>query len=442
MVVLAFCFLTILADGFDLIIYGATLPSLMAQWGLSKSALANVHSATLAALMVGFLVAGPLADRFGRRVVMLGGSTWFSIMCTACALAPNFASFGFFRIAAGIGLGAVVPSAVALTAEFAPRKNRQLFNGITLTGYPAGGIITALAALAILPSAAAIKAAAKAGAPAEDWRILYGIAAAFLVVVPLMYFLLPESPSYLLHRGRKEEAETIARTYRLDFETLQDEQRAHEAADNRSGYRLVLSRRFLVSTIIFTIIMFCTQVLVYGPNTWLPSMISSMGFGGTQGTMALLMLQIGAAVGTIIGAILVDRGGATKTIVPYFVLGAASLLFLAYGEDIGAVGIFVGAFFAGVGTVGTSTLMYGVIAAHYPTAARSSAIGFTLGLGRFGAILAPQIGAIFATARDGLIAFMVPALIGAVLVLLLAVTSRASGPAARPEQETDPVAAE
>ncbi|MDV7268988.1 MFS transporter, partial [Rhodococcus oxybenzonivorans] len=182
--------------------------------------------------------------------------------------------------------------------------------------------------------------------------------------------------------------------------------------------------KYVVATVIFTLIMFCTQVLSYGPNTWLPSMTKEMGFGGMQGMLALMMLQIGAAVGTIIGAILIDRGGATQTIVPYFLLGAVALGALAYGTELGVVGIFIAAFFAGVGTIGTSTLMYGVIAAHYPASSRSSAIGFTLGIGRLGAILGPQLGAIFATPRSGLIAFMVPSIAGAALVGVLALVQR------------------
>lgn len=422
--VLAICFLTILADGFDLIIYGATLPSLMEQWGLSKHQLANVHSMTLAGLMVGFLVAGPLADRIGRRIVLIGGGAWFSVLCTLCAFAPNFGTFGAARVLAGLGLGAVVPSAVALANEFAPAGRRQLFNGITLMGYAVGGILTTLAALALIPGAEALKEAARAGAPDQSWRIMYGIAAAFLLLIPFMWLRLPESPSFLVTRGRDAEAAEIAATYGMDFDRIVDEQRAHEALSNKGGYQLLLSPKYVVATIIFTLIMFCTQVLSYGPNTWLPSMTKEMGFGGVQGTLALMMLQIGAAAGTLVGAVLVDRGEAPRVVVPYFLIGAVSLAALAYGTELGAAGIFIAAFFTGVGTIGTSTLMYGVIASYYPAASRSSAIGFTLGIGRLGAILGPQIGAIFATPRQGLLAFTVPCLVGAVLVGVLALLHR------------------
>jgi AAHS family benzoate transporter-like MFS transporter len=242
-----------------------------------------------------------------------------------------------------------------------------------------------------------------------------------IVLVPILYFALPESPSFLATRGRDEETLVVATRFGTELSATDV-----PLAGPKGSVRLLLSPRYLFATIVFTAVMVCCQILVYGPNTWLPSMTNEMGFGGIQGTLALMMLQFGAVVGTVGGALLVDRGGATRTIVPYFLLGAVSLLALAFGTDLGAAGLFVAAFAAGVGTVGTSTLMYGVIAAHYPTASRGSAIGFCLGIGRFGAILGPQIGALFASPRAGLVAFTVPALVGALLVLVLARAQRAS----------------
>ncbi|WP_370182210.1 MFS transporter [Rhodococcus wratislaviensis] len=415
--VLALCFATILADGYDLIVFGATLPSLMHQWGLEKSALADVHSMTLCGLMVGFLVAGTLADRIGRRAVILAGVTWFSLLCLVCAFAPSFTVFGIGRVLSGVGLGAVVPAAVALASEFATARRKQLFNGITLTGYPIGGVLATVAALIVLPGADAL---AKSTPPSEQWRLLYLLGGALIVLVPILYFALPESPSLLAARGRDEEAREVANRFGIELTATE----ARPADQAKGGIRLLLSRRYLFATAIFTAVMFCCQILVYGPNTWLPSMTKELGFGGTQGILALMMLQFGAVVGTIVGALLVDRGGATQTIIPYFLLGAIALLALAFGTELGAAGLFVAAFAAGVGTVGTSTLMYGVIAAHYPTAIRASAIGFCLGIGRIGAILGPQIGALFATPRAGLLAFMVPSLVGAGLILVLALSTR------------------
>ncbi len=416
LVVVALCFLTIVADGFDLIIYGATVPSLVKEWGLAPTTIANIGSLTLVGLMIGFLVAGRLADRFGRRTVLLVGGTWFSLACAVCAFAPNVEFFATARFLAGLGLGGVVPSAVALTAEYAPAGRRMLYNGLMLCGYPIGGVLATFVALAVLPTSEAIAAAA---VPDQSWRIMYGLGAAYIVIIPVMLFLLPESASYLALSGKIEKAERLARTYQLDWQAILAEKKAKDSGSAKTGFSELFSPRYRVSMILFILIMFCIQVLVYGPNTWLPKMAADMGFAGMQGTWALMMLQVGAVVGTILGAVLIDRGGTRTVVIPYFLLGAVALLVMAFAQTIGGGGLFAGAFFAGMGTVATSTLMYGVLAVHFPTSSRSSAVGLALGIGRFGAILGPQVGAIFASPRAGLIAFTVPAVIGAILVLLL-----------------------
>lgn len=433
--ILALCFLTMLADGFDLIIYGATLPSLMAQFGQSKSALANVHSVTLAALMIGFLVAGPLADRIGRRTPIIIGTLAFSLLNGACAVATSFALFATFRISSGLFLGAVVPSVIALVSEYAPRGKRQLYNGTAMIGYPVGGILVTAVALTVLPTAAEI---ANAATPLGNWRWTYAAAGLFLILVPIMFFKLPESPGYLIAKGRNSEALRIADNWGVDRETLLAQKAASDEAGT-GGYRLILSKNYLVATIIFTAVVFCSQVLTYGPNTWLPSMTAEMGFVGTQGTWALMMLSIGAIPGTIIGSRIADGSSANRTIILYYLLGAASLLALAFGTELGTVGIFIASFFTGFSVTGATSMMYGVIANHYPVSSRGSAVGFCVGVARFGGILGPQIGAIFVSPQTGLLAFMSLAILGAVLVGVLRTYEARKG---QPEMADDIVAIE
>ncbi|MFT3660733.1 MAG: MFS transporter [Gordonia sp. (in: high G+C Gram-positive bacteria)] len=416
--VLALCFFAMLGDGFDLTIYGSTLPSLMHQFGTDKQTLANIHSATLAAMMVGFILAGPIADRIGRRLPIIVGTLLFSLFNGACLFADSLGTFGTFRILSGIFLGTVVPSVIALVAEFAPAGKRQVFNGIAMIGYPVGGILVTAISLTVLPTAAELTAAAEAGSPLENWRLVYGFAAIFLVLVPIMIWRLPESPGYLMATGREEESLVVIREWGVDPGVVYADKKAADDA-GAGGYRLLLSNRYVVATIIFTLVVFCQQVLTYGPNTWLPAMTAAMGFAGMQGTWALLCMSFGSVVGTYIGARIADKGGATRTIIPYFVLCAISLTALAYGEAIGAVGIFVAAFLTGFSVTGSTALMYGIIAAYYPVSSRGSAVGFCVGIARCGGILGPQIGAVFVSPRAGLLAFMVLAILGAALVAVL-----------------------
>ncbi len=421
--VVALCFMTIVADGFDLIVYGATVPSLLDEpgWEMSHGSAGLIGTWTLAGLMVGFLLAGPITDRIGRRNVMMVGVLWFSAGSAACALAQSPEFFGFARFLTGIGLGGVVPSAVALTIEFAPKGRRQLYNGLMLTGYSVGGIISALAAIALLPE--------------HSWRLMYTIAALYVVVLPVMYLRLPESVNYFVVQGRTSEARALADQYRLDFDAMAAEHAeqaaaASEETEGRRGYRLLLSHRFRMSAILFVLTGFCAQLIVYGLNTWLPQLMREAGYPLGSSLQFLLVLQVGAIIGAVGGSLLADRFGSKRVVIPFFLVGALSLLVLSQKLDI--VFLMVAVAGAGLGTIGTSTLTYGYVAEHFPASCRGSAVGAVMGLARFGAILGPLLGGWILGSNIGhewnFYAFALPALIAAVFVALVPKIMTPAGP--------------
>ncbi|MET9216157.1 MULTISPECIES: MFS transporter [unclassified Nocardia] len=428
--VVMLCFLTIVADGYDLIVYGATVPSLLEEpgWGMSKAAAGLIGSWTLVGLMVGFLVAGPLADRIGRRKIMLAGVAWFSLGCAICAVATSPEFLGAARFFTGIGLGGVVPSAVALTAEFAPRNRKQIYNGLMLTGYSFGGIIASLAAIALLPD--------------HGWRVLYGIGAVCVIVLPVMYFWLPESVNYLVARGRDDEAAELATTYGLDLDVIRAEQRAQvvateQGAERSGGYRQLLTGEYLPSLLLFVVVCFCGQLIGYGLSTWLPQIMRQAGYPLGSSLQFLLVLQVGAVVGMIGGSLLADRFGSKRVLVPFFLIGAISLLVLSRKVDTAVLMVAVAG--AGLGSIGSSSLTYGYIAARYPASCRGSAVGAAMGLGRVGSILGPMVGGWILgsslAAYWNFYAFAVPAVLAAIIVILLpgATSAGVAEPVAEPK---------
>ncbi|MFJ4192536.1 MFS transporter [Pseudomonas sp. NPDC089534] len=413
LLVVVLCFLTIVADGYDLIVYGATVPSLMAEpgWNMTPAVAGMIGGWTLAGLMVGFLVSGWLTDRLGRRNLIMVGVLWFSVGSALCATAQSPQMLGVFRFFSGIGLGGVVPCAVALTIEYAPRQRRQLYNGLMLTGYSVGGIVSALAALALLPE--------------HSWRTLYALGGLYVLVLPVMYFLLPESVNYLVSRGRLDEARTLGQRYAIDVDRLLQEQAAQHrpqpVMQGSIGYRLLFSGMFRGAAILFIFGMFCTQLIIYGLNTWLPHLMREAGYPLGSSLQFLLVLQLGAVIGTLAGAVFADRVGSKKVVVPYYLIGAVSLLALSQKPDV--AWLMLAVFGAGLGTIGASTLMYGFLAAYFPTTCRGAAVGAALGIGRAGAILGPMIGGWIVGAhldhQWNFYAFALPAVLAALFASLI-----------------------
>lgn len=308
-------------------------------------------------------------------------------------------------------MGGVVPSAVALSVEYAPKGRRQLYNALTLTGYSVGGIVSALLAIALLHE--------------HGWRTLYALGACYALILPIMVFLLPESVDFLVERGRMREARALAARYSLDLDQIlrdKDAQRASQGtAQAASGYRLVLSREFRATALLLAFMAFCLQLIVYGLNAWLPQLMRAAGYPLGSSLQFLLVMQFGAVVGMLGGAWLADRVGARRVMFPFLVIGGVSLI--ALSQKLGATWLMLAVFGAGLGSIGTSSLIYGYIAAHFPTSCRGSALGGAQAVGRFGSILGPMIGGWIVGANLGLqwnfYAFALPAIVAATVVPLI-----------------------
>ena len=408
--VVILCFLTIAVDGYDLIVYGATVSALFAEpgWGLSASGAGMIGSWTLAGLMLGLLGAGSLSDRIGRRNLIMAGVLWFSIGSLLCGLAHSPTQLGLARFLTGVGLGSVVPSSVALTVEYAPRNRRQLYNAIALTGYAVGGVICALLAMSLLHS--------------HGWRVLYGAGALYVVILPIMYFFLPESVNFLVDRNRMNEARELAARYSIDFDrVLADnahQRQLHSASGELSGFKLVMSADWRSAVLLFAVVCFCGQIVVYGMNVWLPTLMRKAGYPLGPSLQFLLVMQFGAVAGNLFGAWLADRMGSRKILVSLFIVCALSLLVMSQKPDY--IWLMLAVFGAGLGSIGSTTLGYGYIAAYFPASCRGSAIGTAQGLGRIGSVLGPMIGGWVVEANLGhqwnFYVFAIPSVIAAVMV--------------------------
>ncbi|MCI2418047.1 aromatic acid/H+ symport family MFS transporter [Saccharopolyspora sp. K220] len=398
--VVALCWITVVFDGYDLIVYGTVLPELLHEpgWGLTPGVAGLLGSLAFAGMLVGALAAGVLSDRIGRRRAVLLCTGWFSVFTVLCAVAWDPTSFGAFRFLAGLGLGGLVPSANALAAEFVPRHRRALVSTLMMSGVPIGGSAAAVLGIWMIP--------------AWGWPSMFGVAAICVVVVlPLCWRLLPETAAYHRARGDHERAAEVDRRFGTTVDESLDE------PDDLPG---LFSRSYAAATVLFALATLAILFAWYGLGTWLPQLMRESGFNLGSSLSFLLALNLGAVVGSLLTAWAGDRFGPMRTGVVAALVAALGLAgLLAHPPNVVTYALLV---LAGVGTHGTQCLVIAAVANYYPARLRGTALGWALGVGRIGAVAAPQVGGLLLAAGLGVgsnfLAFAVAAAVaGAVLWL-------------------------
>lgn len=377
------CWLLVVFDGYDLIVYGTVQSSLISEtgWGLTKATAGTIGSMAFVGMMIGAIFAGRMADSWGRRRTILGCAIVFSIFTILCAFAPSAPVFGTLRLLAGVGLGGLVPSANALVAELVPAKWRSTIATLMMSGVPIGGSIAALVGIQLIP--------------AFGWESMFLVAVlALLIVVPLGLKYLPETlaPARAASGGRNLE--------------------------EPSGFGSLLRAPYLGVSLLFALATIATLFAWYGLGTWLPNLMQLAGYNLGSALTFALALNLGAVAGSVITAWAGTRFGPIPTAIAAAAVAGGALVVLVTGPPVTVVYLML--VLAGVGTHGTQCLIIAAVASHYPGHLRGTALGWALGTGRIGAVAAPQIGGLLLAAGLGVssnfLAFAGAAAIAAVLL--------------------------
>ncbi|MBB4930510.1 AAHS family benzoate transporter-like MFS transporter [Lipingzhangella halophila] len=427
LIVVVVCAFTIILDGYDLTVYGAIVPSLLEyqQWDVSEAEAGTLGSYALIGMLIGALVVGTLTDLVGRRRIVIGCVIWFSTGMLLTAFAPTPEAFGLLRFVTGLGLGGVIPTAIALTLEYAEPHRRNMTNAIMFSGYAIGGIAAALVAIPVLAR--------------FEWQTLFWLGALpALVLVPLAYFALPESPNYLRARGREEEARKLADRYGVTLEESPEAPRDRARSKGAlSNVGALVGRDLLAGTLLFWVANGMGLLLVYGLNTWLAGIMFSAGFPLGSSLTFLMALNLGAILGAPTGGALADRFGSKRVVTTMFATAAACILIMSMQPPM--VLLYVCVAVAGACTIGTTILVNSFTGNFYPAALRATGLGWALAVGRIGAIIGPIYGGLVVGSGLGVevnfYAFVIPAVIGAFAVVAVP-RSRA---AVLPEKTAQPV---
>ncbi|MFJ4029293.1 MFS transporter [Paenarthrobacter sp. NPDC089989] len=380
-VVLLCCWLAILAEGYDVGVLGAVLPALAEykEWNLSPLALGGLGSYALIGMLIGALFIGTLSDLVGRKKMLLASMIIFTVTQAGAAWAPTPELFGLFRLIGGLGMGGVIPVAAALTIEYSAPNKRSYNYGLMYSGYSLGIVAAALAALFVLPLG--------------GWRAVIAIGAAPVILLPVIWKFLPESLEYLESKGRSSEAKTLAARLGItDYRPVVAAKPAgSQAADPWwKTITTMFSLQYLRSTLFFWISLFCGLLLVYGLNTWLPSIMKKAGYDLGSSLTFLLVFSLASAIGGLLLGRAADKYGKKLILVVFYILGGLGIMLLVFPNTMVVNLLFVA--FAGVGSISTSLVLTGYIADYYPAKVRGTATGWALSFARLGAISGPLIG--------------------------------------------------
>jgi len=374
-VIFALCFFIVLLDGFDTAAIGYIAPSLIKEWGVSKPALAPVLSAALFGLAAGALLAGPLADRLGRKAVLVGSVLIFAVACLASGFAPDLTTLSALRFVTGVGLGAAMPNAVTLMSEYCPDSRRATLTNAMFCGFPLGAAFGGFLAAWMIPN--------------FGWRSVLILGGAVpLVLVLLLVVLLPESVRYMVANGQPVEriravlARIAGPAVQAAKRFVLTETAAH--SDAKSGIGVVLSAPYRVGSLMLWLAYFMGLVIFYALINWMPVLFKDAGIDPKTGTLIAALFPLGG-VGAVFFGWLMDRYNANRIIATGYALTAVSIW--AIGQAAGQVGwLVVVVFVAGTIMNTAQSSMPALAAAYYPTRGRATGVAWMLGIGRFGGI--------------------------------------------------------
>lgn len=423
------CFLIVLLDGFDTAAIGYVAPSLMAEWGVPRGALAPVLSAALFGLALGALAAGPVADRYGRKAVLVAAVAELGAACLASAFAADITGLCILRFLTGLGLGAAMPNAVTLTSEYVPARRRALLINLMFSGFPLGAAFGGFLAAWMIP--------------AFGWRsvlILGGVAPLLLAL--LLGALLPESIRHLVAHGAP--AERVAAILRRVVPgiapagryTLGEATPGGAAPDGPGGLRLVLSPAYGLGSVMLWITYFCGLTIFYALVNWMPILFRETGLDPRSAALIAALFPLGGVGAVLLGA-LMDRLDADIVVATTFALTALAVALI--GQAVGHLALLIPAVLvAGTLMNMAQSSLPALAAAFYPTRGRATGVAWMLGLGRFGGIAGSflvgglsdwSLGATFAVVA-------IPALLATLAIVVKRLAggrSRAATPGAAPE---------
>ncbi|MFC2974827.1 3-(3-hydroxy-phenyl)propionate transporter MhpT [Azotobacter bryophylli] len=347
----ALCFAVALLEGMDLQGPGIAGPGMAAEFGLDKVWMGWIFGAGILGLLPGALFGGRLADRIGRKRVLIGAVALFGLFSIATALARDTSGLLLARLLTGVGLGAALPNLIALSSEAAGPSLRSTAVSLMYCGVPLGAALAATLGIAGFPG---------------GWRTVFYVGGVTpLLIAPLLALCLPESSEF-----RRQQAQG-------------------GAAPRISLWQGLFRQGAALPTLLLWVAYFFTLLVVYMLINWLPSLLMDQGFRGEQAGWVMFALQIGAAVGTLALGALMDRLRPLALAALIYLGLLASLAALGLSSQFGSM--LLAGFVAGLFATGGQSVLYALAPLFYRTEVRAGGVGSAVAVGRLGAMSGPLV---------------------------------------------------
>ncbi len=410
--IMTVCFVLIALDGFDTQSIAFVAPTLREAWSVSPEMFGPLFGAGLFGTLIGSIFLGSLADRFGRKPMLILSTLIFGLMTLCCATASSIEQLGIYRFVAGLGLGGAIPNILALISEYSPRKVRSTAIVLTFAGFPIGAILGGMASARLIPN--------------FGWESVFITGGVLpILMLPLVMWLVPESARFLAMRqglqGRLQKI--ISRLEpQLDQASMGNIELPVLQKQNIPVKALFTDGRAVWTLLLWSLTFTCL-LLAYFLVNWIPLLLADTGMEHKQAIMGVVVLNLGGILGGFVIGRISDRKGPFKALAIAFFIGAMFVAMVGLKIDSPVPTLLTLIFFAGCGVFGAQLNLSAITATYYPVAIRGTGIGWGMGMGRFGSVVGPTVGGAliaFGLSRGQMfLVAAIPAIIAAALVVVM-----------------------
>lgn len=414
------CALVLFVDGFDVQGITYVVPTITREWGLVRGQLWPALTAGLVGVMLGAMLLAPLADRVGRRRVIVYSCVAFGALTLLTLAADSLLSLVVLRFLTGLGLGSALPNALGLASEYAPHKHRALVVMFVGSGISLGAIAAGIAATQLVGP--------------FGWRAMFVVGGLLpLALAVLLASGLPESIRFAaLLANRRDEAKRLLRKLAPALDNDIDVVSYYTPAGKATVLDLFAGGRG-VATLCLWIAFFMSLLNVYLAINWLPTSLEASGYTAVQASGMTTVYHVGGVVGTYAFGITMDRLGAHRMVFVALLLAGVGFYTFATATDMPQWPTTAVLALAGVGVIGAQVGVNALATITYPVAMRATGLGWALGVGRVGSIVGPTIiGLMLASAADARSVYLwclAPISVGLIAVALL---KRRAAPSSEP----------